>query len=50
MLRDGVKLFTQVYAPQDTSRRYPLLIVRTPFGIPPYGEPVPEAAWAIRVI
>jgi uncharacterized protein len=36
-MRDGVRLFTAVYAPRDTSRSYPLLITRTPFGVAPYG-------------
>ena len=39
-MRDGVKLFTQVYAPKDTSRAYPILFRRTPYGIAPYGEDV----------
>ena len=37
-MRDGVKLFTQVYIPKDASRSYPFLIMRTPFGVAPYGE------------
>jgi len=37
-MRDGVKLFTQVYAPVDTSQEYPVMLRRTPYGIPPYGE------------
>jgi len=36
-MRDGVKLFTAVYAPKDDSRRYPILLTRTPYGVPPYG-------------
>jgi putative CocE/NonD family hydrolase len=36
-LRDGVKLFTIVYAPKDTSRAVPILMTRTPYGIAPYG-------------
>ena len=36
-MRDGVKLFTIVYAPRDTSRRYPFLMTRTAYGIAPYG-------------
>ncbi|MGH7357280.1 MAG: CocE/NonD family hydrolase, partial [Candidatus Rokuibacteriota bacterium] len=35
-MRDGVKLFTIVYAPRDTTRAYPILLVRTPYSIPPY--------------
>ena len=37
-MRDGVKLFTQVYTPRDTSLTYPILFRRTPYGVPPYGE------------
>ena len=36
-MRDGVKLFTIVYTPRDTTRRYPLLMTRTAYGIAPYG-------------
>jgi uncharacterized protein len=36
-MRDGVKLFTAVYSPKDTSQTYPFLISRSPYGIPPYG-------------
>lgn len=36
-MRDGVRLFTIVYTPQDTSREYPILLYRTPYSIPPYG-------------
>ncbi|MBI4502146.1 MAG: CocE/NonD family hydrolase [Gemmatimonadetes bacterium] len=36
-MRDGVKLFTIVYTPKDTSQKYPILMNRTPYGIPPYG-------------
>lgn len=37
-MRDGVKLFTQVYLPKDGSKTYPFLVQRTPFGVQPYGE------------
>ena len=36
-MRDGVNLFTTVYAPKDTSRTYPILLLRTPYGVNPYG-------------
>lgn len=36
-MRDGVRLFTVVYQPKDTSREYPILLYRTPYSIPPYG-------------
>src|SRR5262249_44674746 len=37
-MRDGVQLFTSIYAPRDTSRKYPLLIKRTPYSVGPYGS------------
>jgi putative CocE/NonD family hydrolase len=37
-MRDGVKLFTQIYAPKDTSQLHPFLVVRTPFSVAPYGD------------
>ncbi len=36
-MRDGTKLFTAVYAPKDSSRPYPILLTRTPYGVAPYG-------------
>ena len=36
-MRDGVTLFTQVYLPKDSTRGYPFLVQRTPFGVSPYG-------------
>ncbi len=36
-MRDGVKLFTAVYAPKDQSKRYPILFDRTPYSVGPYG-------------
>ena len=37
-MRDGVHLFTAVYAPRITARAYPILMARTPYGIAPNGE------------
>ena len=37
-MRDGVKLFTTVYAPKDNSEKHPFLITRTPYSCAPYGE------------
>ncbi len=37
-MRDGVKLFTQVYSPEDKSKTYPVMLFRTPYSIPPYGK------------
>ncbi len=36
-MRDGVKLFTSVYAPKDAGKPYPFLMVRTPYSVAPYG-------------
>ena len=51
-MRDGVRLFTAVYAPNDRSRTYPILLYRTPYSSRPYGPdryrsslgPTPEFA------
>jgi uncharacterized protein len=37
-MRDGVRLFTVVYVPKDTSQKYPLLMTRTPYSVGPYGK------------
>lgn len=37
-MRDGVKLFTAVYSPKDTSIEYPIILWRTPYSVGPYGE------------
>ncbi|HKT87264.1 MAG TPA: CocE/NonD family hydrolase [Candidatus Sulfotelmatobacter sp.] len=36
-MRDGVHLFTSVYVPKDSSKKYPFLIDRTPYSVAPYG-------------
>jgi len=36
-MRDGVKLFTSIYAPKDTSKPAPFLMMRTPYSCAPYG-------------
>src|SRR5690349_20211287 len=38
--RDGVKLFTAVYSPKDISKKYPILMMRTPYSVGPYGTDV----------
>ena len=37
-MRDGVKLYTIIYAPKDTTTKYPFLIKRTPYSSAPYGD------------
>ncbi|HKX28190.1 MAG TPA: CocE/NonD family hydrolase, partial [Blastocatellia bacterium] len=36
-MRDGVKLFTSIYVPKDSSQKYPFLLKRTPYSVRPYG-------------
>jgi len=36
-MRDGVRLFTAIYQPKDTSQAYPILLQRTQSGVRPYG-------------
>ncbi len=36
-MRDGVKLFTAIYVPKDTSRKYAIMLERTPYTVAPYG-------------
>ena len=37
-MRDGVKLFTSIYIPKDTTAAHPILMTRTPYSCAPYGE------------
>ncbi|MFN8253412.1 MAG: CocE/NonD family hydrolase, partial [Ferruginibacter sp.] len=37
-MRDGVKLFTALYIPKDSSEKHPILFNRTPYSCAPYGE------------
>jgi uncharacterized protein len=38
-MRDGVRLFTSVYVPNDldASKKFPILMIRTPYSCSPYG-------------
>src|SRR5450755_2318542 len=36
--RDGVRLFTSIYIPKDTTGKHPILMTRTPYSCAPYGE------------
>ncbi len=36
-MRDGIHLFTAVYAPKNQSEAHPILMVRTPYSVAPYG-------------
>jgi len=37
-MRDGKKLFTVIYSPKDQSKKYPVLLNRTPYTVSPYGQ------------
>ncbi|MCJ7582039.1 MAG: CocE/NonD family hydrolase [Candidatus Aminicenantes bacterium] len=37
-MRDGVRLFTQIYTPNDRDERYPFMLFSTPYGIQFYGS------------
>jgi uncharacterized protein len=37
IMRDGVRLFTSIYSPKDSSKKYPVLMQRTPYSVAPYG-------------
>lgn len=37
-MRDGVKLFTAIYQPENTKEDLPVLIKRTPYSCAPYGD------------
>jgi putative CocE/NonD family hydrolase len=37
LMRDGITLFTAVYIPKDTTKNYPILLMRTPYAVTPYG-------------
>ena len=36
-MRDGKRLFTAVYAPKEQSHPWPIILVRTPYSVGPYG-------------
>ena len=36
-MRDGTKLFTAIYTPKDQTKKYPVLLHRTPYTAAPYG-------------
>jgi putative CocE/NonD family hydrolase len=36
-MRDGKRLFTAVYVPKDQSKKYPIMLNRTPYSVRPYG-------------
>jgi putative CocE/NonD family hydrolase len=44
-MRDGIKLFTAIYIPKDTTEAHPILMTRTPYSCAPYGENNFRAFW-----
>ena len=36
-MRDGLELFTAIYSPKDSSKKYPIVMQRTPYNCAPYG-------------
>ncbi|MEO8236006.1 MAG: CocE/NonD family hydrolase [Flavobacterium sp.] len=36
-MRDGLQLFTTIYSPKDTTKKYPIIMQRTPYSCSPYG-------------
>ena len=36
-MRDGIKLFTSIYTPKDKTKKYPIMLNRTPYTVSPYG-------------
>jgi putative CocE/NonD family hydrolase len=43
-MRDGIKLFTSIYVPKDTSIKYPIMLIRTPYSVAPYGKDLYKTA------
>src|SRR5215813_4001398 len=35
-MRDGVRLYTQIYAPAQSAEKLPILLLRTPYGAGPF--------------
>jgi putative CocE/NonD family hydrolase len=44
-MRDGIKLFTTIYAPKDNTEQHPILLTRTPYSCAPYGKDVFGSFW-----
>ncbi len=36
-MRDGIRLFTSIYIPKDSTEKHPILMERTPYNCAPYG-------------
>ena len=49
-MRDDVLLHTTVYVPKDTSKKYPIILKRTPYSCRPYGPDAYPARIAPRLL
>jgi putative CocE/NonD family hydrolase len=47
-MRDGIKLFTSIYIPKDSSQKHPIMMMRTPYSCAPYGEDKFKAVWVVN--
>ncbi|HMU46039.1 MAG TPA: CocE/NonD family hydrolase [Chitinophagaceae bacterium] len=45
-MRDGIRLFTSIYLPNDKSEKHPILLMRTPYSCRPYGPDFSSRLWA----
>jgi uncharacterized protein len=45
-MRDGIKLFTTIYSPNDKSEKHPILMNRTPYSCAPYGKDFSARLWS----
>lgn len=44
-MRDGVRLYTSIYMPTDSTEKHPILLTRTPYSCAPYGKENWRAFW-----
>jgi putative CocE/NonD family hydrolase len=47
-MRDGVRLYTIIYLPNDRSEKHPMLLLRTPYSAGPYGEGAYRTFWKMQ--
>src|SRR6478736_5441346 len=45
-MRDGTRLFTAIYLPNDKSEKHPILMTRTPYSCAPYGKEFTSRLWS----
>jgi putative CocE/NonD family hydrolase len=45
-MRDGVRLFTSIYIPKDSTEKHPILMERTPYSCAPYGSDQYADLWS----